>query len=58
VAADRSASDVNTPMTGGGRLVTAGRAHFSWDDLDRLLSAAIGETPAVLRRRLPLERPA
>ena len=45
-------------MTGGGRLVSAGRAHFSWDDLDRLLAAAIGETPAVLRRRLLLERPA
>ncbi len=30
----------------------------SWDDLDRLLAAAIGETPAVPRRRLLLERPA
>jgi AraC-like DNA-binding protein len=44
-------------VTGGGRLVTAGRAHFSWDDLDRLLAAAIGATLAVLRRRLLLERP-
>ena len=43
-------------MTGGGRLVSAGRAHFSWNDLDRLLAAAIGETPAVLRCRLLLER--
>jgi AraC family transcriptional regulator len=45
-------------MTGGGRLVSTGRAHFSWDHLDRLLAAATGETPAVLRRRLLLERPA
>jgi AraC family transcriptional regulator len=36
----------------------AGRAHFSRDHLDRLLSAATGETPVGLRRRLLLERAA
>jgi len=36
----------------------AARAHFSRDHLDRLLAAATGETPAVLRRRLLLERAA
>jgi AraC-like DNA-binding protein len=38
--------------------VLAGRAHFSRDHLDRLLSAATGETPVGLRRRLLLERAA
>lgn len=36
----------------------AGRAHFSRDHLDRLLSAATGESPVALRRRLLLERAA
>jgi AraC-like DNA-binding protein len=36
----------------------AGRAHFSRDHLDRLLSAATGEPPVALRRRLLLERAA
>lgn len=36
----------------------ADRAHFSRDHLDRLLSAATGETPVGLRRRLLLERAA
>ena len=36
----------------------AERAHFSRDHLDRLLSAATGETPVGLRRRLLLERAA
>lgn len=36
----------------------AGRAHFSRDHLDRLLSVATGETPVALRRRLLLERAA
>lgn len=36
----------------------AGRAHFSRDHLDRLLSHATGESPVALRRRLLLERAA
>jgi AraC-like DNA-binding protein len=36
----------------------AGRVHFSRDHLDRLLSAATGESPVALRRRLLLERAA
>jgi AraC family transcriptional regulator len=36
----------------------ADRAHFSRDHLDRLLAAAIGESPVALRRRLLLERAA
>jgi len=36
----------------------AGRASFSRDHLDRLLSGAIGESPVALRRRLLLERAA
>lgn len=36
----------------------ARRAHFSRDHLDRLLSAATGESPVALRRRLLLERAA
>lgn len=36
----------------------AARAHFSRDHLDRLLSAATGESPVALRRRLLLERAA
>jgi AraC family transcriptional regulator len=36
----------------------AERAHFSRDHLDRLLAAAVGETPVALRRRLLLERAA
>ena len=41
---------------GGAEL--ARRASFSRDHLDRLLSAATGETPVALRRRLLLERAA
>jgi AraC-like DNA-binding protein len=33
-------------------------AHFSRDHLDRILSAATGESPVALRRRLLLERAA
>ena len=44
------------PRTDG--IALAERAHFSRDHLDRLLAAATGETPAVLRRRLLLERAA
>jgi AraC-like DNA-binding protein len=36
----------------------ASRVHFSRDHLDRLLSAATGESPVALRRRLLLERAA
>ncbi len=36
----------------------AERVHFSRDHLDRLLSAATGESPVALRRRLLLERAA
>jgi len=36
----------------------ARQAHFSRDHLDRLLSAATGESPVALRRRLLLERAA
>jgi AraC family transcriptional regulator len=36
----------------------AQRAHFSRDHLDRLLAAAMGESPIALRRRLLLERAA
>jgi AraC-like DNA-binding protein len=36
----------------------AERAHFSRDHLDRLLAAAVGESPVALRRRLLLERAA
>src|SRR4051812_966595 len=36
----------------------ASRAHFSRDHLDRLLTAATGESPVALRRRLLLERAA
>ncbi len=44
------------PDTDGTAL--AERAHYSRDHLDRLLTAATGEPPAALRRRLLLERAA
>jgi AraC family transcriptional regulator len=46
------------PEPGTDGVALAGRAHFSRDHLDRLLTAATGETPAALRRRLLLERAA
>lgn len=47
---------LDEPGTDGRSL--AGRANFSRDHLDRLLSAATGESPVRLRRRLLLERAA
>lgn len=49
-------ASLDDPTTGGAEL--ARRASFSRDHLDRLLSAATGETPVGLRRRLLLERAA
>ncbi|MBB4661321.1 helix-turn-helix transcriptional regulator [Conexibacter arvalis] len=49
-------ASLDEPGTDGRAL--ADRAHFSRDHLDRLLSAATGETPVGLRRRLLLERAA
>jgi AraC family transcriptional regulator len=45
---------LDDPAVDGERL--AQRAHFSRDHLDRLLSAATGESPTAMRRRLLLER--
>lgn len=47
---------LDEPAVDGAAL--AARAHFSRDHLDRLLSAATGESPVALRRRLLLERAA
>lgn len=49
-------ASLDDPDGGGAEL--ARRASFSRDHLDRLLSAATGETPVALRRRLLLERAA
>lgn len=49
-------ASLDDPEGGGAEL--ARRASFSRDHLDRLLSAATGETPVALRRRLLLERAA
>jgi len=49
-------ASLDDPDAGGAEL--ARRASFSRDHLDRLLSAATGETPVALRRRLLLERAA
>jgi AraC family transcriptional regulator len=48
-------SSLDEPVDGAS---LAGRVHFSRDHLDRLLSAATGESPVALRRRLLLERAA
>ena len=48
-------SSLDEPVNGAS---LAGRVHFSRDHLDRLLSAATGESPVALRRRLLLERAA
>jgi AraC-like DNA-binding protein len=54
---DLVAAGLDDPEEGGGDGL-ARRAGFSRDHLDRVVRAAIGETPTALRRRLLLERAA